>query len=133
LLNYAEACIELGEDAEARTYINMVRTRAGLPEISESGEALRQRYRNERRIELCFEDHRFYDVRRWAIGPEVYNISVLQAVIIYKLQPDNTTATIPKITHEPFETWAWQDKAYFLPIMRDEENKNPLLVNNPGY
>ncbi len=133
LLNYAEACIELGEDAEARTYINMVRTRAGLPGVTESGDALRKRYRNERRIELCFEDHRFRDVRRWTIGPEAYNISANQAVVIYRLQPDNTTATVPEITHVPFEKWEWNPKAYFLPIMRDEVNKNPLLKNNPGY
>ena len=133
LLNYAEACLELGEEEEARTYINMVRTRAGLPGITESGEALRQSYRNERRIELCFEDHRFYDVRRWTIGPEAYNISVTQAVVIYRLQADNTTASIPEIKHEPLEQWEWNNKAYFLPILRDEVNKNPLLINNPGY
>ena len=133
LLNYAEACIELGEDDEARTYINMVRTRAGLPGLTESGEALRQRYRNERRIELCFEDHRYYDVRRWVIGPEAYNITVTHAEIVYKLQSDNSTATVPEIKHEPLEDWEWNNKAYFLPILRDEVNRNPLLINNPGY
>ena len=133
LLNYAEACLELGEEAEARTYINMVRTRAGLPGVTESGEDLRKRYRNERRVELCFEDHRFYDVRRWVIGPATYNISVTRATIIYKLQPDHTTASVPEIKHESLESWQWNDKAYFLPLLRDEVNKNPLLINNPGY
>jgi len=133
LLNYAEACMELGDDAEARTYINMVRKRAGLPALTESGEALRQRYRNERRIELCFEDHRFYDVRRWVIGPEAYTMNVTQAIIIYKLQPDHTTATIPEVKHQVFETRQWNNKAYFLPILRAEVNKNPLLIHNPGY
>ena len=133
LLNYAEACMELGDDAEARTYINMVRKRAGLPGLTESGEALRQRYRNERRIELCFEDHRFYDVRRWVIGPQAYDMAVTQAIIIYRLQPDNTTATIPEVKHQVFETRQWNNKAYFLPILRAEVNKNPLLIHNPGY
>lgn len=132
LLNYAEACIELGEDPEARTYINMVRTRAGMPDVTESGEALMERCRNERRIELAFEDHRFYDVRRWVIGPDAYQPAHV-AKIRYKLNPDKTTATIPTITHEYFEKYSWNDKAYFLPFLRDELNKNTSLIQNPGY
>jgi starch-binding outer membrane protein, SusD/RagB family len=132
LLNYAEACIELGEDAEARTYINMVRTRAGLPGVTESGAALRARYRNERRIELMYEDHRFFDVRRWVIGPEGYG-PFYKANVTYKLLPDKTTAPVPTVFHEVLETRAWLDKAYFFPIMRDEMNKNNLLVQNPLY
>jgi len=132
LLNYAEACIELGEDAEARTYINQVRRRAGLPGLTESGDALRTRYRNERRIELAFEDHRFYDVRRWVIGPEALDVTTV-ADIVYKLNADHTTATVPTITHKVFETHTWQNKAYFLPILRNEMNKNDLLKQNPDY
>ena len=72
LLNYAEACIELGEQDEAKQYINMVRRRVGMPDITDSGDALVRRYHNERRIELAFEQHRFFDVRRWMIGDQVY-------------------------------------------------------------
>lgn len=132
LLNYAEACIELGEYPEARIYINKIRTRAGLPGVTESGEALMERYRNERRIELCFEDHRFYDVRRWLIGAQAYS-PIHVAKIVYKLNPDHTTATVATVTRELFENHAWSDKAYFLPFMRDELNKNDLLIQNPGY
>lgn len=132
LLNYAEACIELGQDAEARTYINKVRHRAGQPDVTESGNALRQRYRNERRIELCFEDHRFFDVRRWVIGPEAYKPATA-ANIRYKLNADHTTATIPTIIHKQFQTRKWDNKAYFIPIMRTELNKNDQLIQNPGY
>jgi len=133
LLNYAEACIELGEDGEARTYINMVRRRAGQPDITtESGDALRARYRNERRIELCFEEHRIHDVRRWVIGPEAYH-PALKANVIYELLPDNTTSAVPTITHEVFQTRSWLDKAYFMPILRAEMNKNDQLIQNPGY
>lgn len=132
LLNYAEACIELEEYAEARTYINMIRKRAGQPELTESGAVLRERYRNERRIELCFEEHRIHDVRRWAIGPQAYK-PVLTAKVIYKLLPDKTTSTVPTITHEVFQTRTWLDKAYFMPILRAEMNKNSSLVQNPGY
>lgn len=132
LLNYAEACIELGEEDEARKYINMVRRRAGQPEITESGEELRERYRNERRIELAFEEHRIHDVRRWVIGPEAYR-PVLRANVVYKLLPDKTTSPIPTITHEVFQERSWLDKAYFMPITRAEINKNELLIQNPGY
>ncbi|MEJ7740741.1 MAG: RagB/SusD family nutrient uptake outer membrane protein [Chitinophagaceae bacterium] len=132
LLNYAEACIELGQDAEARTYINMIRKRAGLPDVTESGANLRARYRNERRIELMYEDQRFYDVRRWVIGPEGYN-KVYKANVLYKLLSDKTTSTVPTIKHEVLETRAWIDRAYFFPILRTEMNKNDKLVQNPGY
>ena len=132
LLNYAEACIELGEDAEARNYINMVRKRAGQPDLTESGDELRIRYRNERRVELCFEEHRIHDVRRWVIGPEAYH-PVLKANVRYKLLPDKTTSSTPTITHEIFQTRSWNDKAYFMPITRDETNKNSSLIQNPGY
>jgi hypothetical protein len=132
LMNYAEACIELGEDGEARKYINMVRKRAGMPDMTESGTALRERYRNERRIELAFEDQRFYDVRRWMIGPKAYT-GAMAASIVYKLNADKTTATIPTISHKLYESYSWNDKAYFLPILRSEMNKNDKLIQNPGY
>ena len=132
LLNYAEACIELGQEPEARTYINMIRKRAGLPGVTESGTALRDRYRNERRIELMFEDQRFYDVRRWVIGPQTYS-KVYKANVTYQLLPDHTTSTVPTIFHEVLETRAWINKAYFFPILRSEMNKNDKLIQNPDY
>ena len=52
VFNYVEACIELGEDAEARTWLNKIRFRSGMPALTESGAALKDRYRNERRIEM---------------------------------------------------------------------------------
>jgi starch-binding outer membrane protein, SusD/RagB family len=133
LLNYAEACIELGEDEEARKYINMVRARAGMPGVTESGDALKARYRNERRIELMFEDQRYFDVRRWVIGNQAYGKSVSAIRIVYPLLPDKTTSTVPTYTPFQFEAWAWLDKAYFHPILRTEMLRNELLVQNPGY
>jgi len=132
LLNYAEACIGLGQDDEAKTYLNMVRKRAGMPDITETGIALRDRYRNERRIELAIEDQRFYDVRRWLIGPQAY-VAAYKVEVVYELLSDNTTATIPTITPKVHVEYSWNDKAYFLPILREEMNKNPKLMQNPGY
>ena len=132
LLNYVEACIELNQDGEARTYLNMIRKRAGMPDITESGSALRDRYRHERRIELAFEGNRFYDVRRWVLGPQAY-VPATGVDILYKLNPDKTTATIPNVVPKVIQERSWLDKAYFFPIMRDEMNKNDLLIQNPGY
>jgi hypothetical protein len=132
LLNYAEACIELGEEGEAKTYLNMIRKRACMPEITDSGNELLARCRNERRIEMLGEDQRFFDVRRWLIATEAYH-DMYGVKIVYELQPDHTTATIPTITPYQITTGCWDDKAYFLPISRDELNKNSELVQNPGY
>lgn len=133
VLNYVEACIALGEYEEARLHLNSVRKRAGLPPVTASGDELRDLYRLERRIELALEDHRIWDVRRWAIGPEAYDKTVTRAEVVYKLLPDKTTDTVPTITHVPLESYEWIDKAYFFPILRDELNRNNLLIQNPGY
>lgn len=132
LLNYAEACIELGEDAEAQAYINLIRKRAGLPNITVTGTNLQTAYRNERRIELAFEEHRFFDVRRWLIGPEAYS-PAYQAKVIYPLNADKTTSSTPIISHVKFEDRKWDNKSYFFPIFREELNKNNMLIQNPGY
>lgn len=65
LLMYAEACNESGDDANARTALNQVRSRVGLSDVSATGTALRQAIRTERRLELACEGHRLYDIRRW--------------------------------------------------------------------
>jgi len=132
LLNYAEACIELGDEAEARLYINKIRTRAGLPAVKESGVALRERYRHERRIELAFEDHRYFDVRRWMLAPDVYKD--VQAIhIVHKLNPDRETTTPVYTVLPSVQRRDWKDRFYFLPIKLDEMNRNPNLVQNPLY
>jgi hypothetical protein len=133
LLNYAEACIELGEYDEAKLYLNKIRKRAGMPDITDTGNTLKERYRNERRIELAFEDMRMWDVRRWAIGSDAYT-NARGVAIIYKMDPQtHITDTDPTITPREFETRAWLDKAYFFPIPRTEMNRNEKLVQNPGY
>jgi starch-binding outer membrane protein, SusD/RagB family len=145
LLNYAEACIELGQDAEARTYINMIRKRAGQPDLpgSLTGDALRQAYRHERRIELAFEDHRFWDVRRWMIGDVAYRqtsavdvrYNTTEVTVPAYRKADGSTYGAPIYSKKdtPGDARAWNKKCYFFPIMRDEMNKNTLLVQNPGY
>jgi hypothetical protein len=147
LLNYAEASIEenTGSDlADATTNINMIRTRAGQPPLAAglSQTDLRAAVRHERRIELAFEDHRFWDVRRWVIGPAAYH-PVHRAEVKYLTssaattyrQADGTTWGAPVYSNQLIgvETRAWNDKCYFFPILRDEMNKNTKLIQNPGY
>lgn len=65
LLMYAEACNELNDDTHAQAALNRVRNRAGLASVSVTGNELRHAIRNERRLELAFEQNRLYDIRRW--------------------------------------------------------------------
>lgn len=65
LLMYAEACNELSDDTHAQAALNRVRNRAGLSPVSVTGNELRHAIRNERRLELAFEQNRLYDIRRW--------------------------------------------------------------------
>ncbi|MBA4849654.1 RagB/SusD family nutrient uptake outer membrane protein [Emticicia sp. BO119] len=145
IFNYAEACIELGEDAEARTWLNKIRFRSGMPALTESGDALRQRYRNERRIEMAFEEQRYHDARRWMIAPTTLGrkaniITVLgtlkpgKTVSLYKYDPNSYNYEYKVTDMDPGkENRTWLDKMYFLPIHRDEMNRNNKLVQNPGY
>jgi len=145
VFNYAEACIELGLDAEARAWLNKIRFRSGMPALTESGDALRQKYRNERRIEMAFEEQRYHDARRWMIaGPtlgrkvQIMNvIGTLKAgktVTLYKYDPTSYDYQYKVVEMDPGkENRAWLDKMYFLPIHRDEMNRNKNLIQNPGY
>ncbi len=145
VLNYAEACIELGQDAEAKTWLNKIRFRSGMPELTETGTALRDRYRNERRIELSFEEHRYHDARRWMIAPTTLGRGIKSIHVDATLKAGqsprapykfdktvyNYTYTVEDNTSN--ETRQWNDKMYFRPIVRDEMNRNTKLVQNPGY
>lgn len=145
VLNYVEACIELGEEAEARAWINKIRLRAGLFAINDSGAALKERYRNERRIELAYEEHRFFDARRWMIAPTTLGRKVTlinifgqlkpgKTVDVYKYDTNNYNYTYTVGNLNPgIENRSWNDKMYFSSFNRDEINRNTELVQNPGY
>ena len=145
VFNYAEACIELGEDEEARTWLNKIRFRSGMPAITESGEALKDRYRNERRIELAYEEHRYFDARRWMIAPTTLGRKITFINVVGKFKPGQSLSgkykhdetiynyTYTPVTDQNHENRTWMDKMYFRPITRDEMNKNDKLIQNPGY
>lgn len=145
VLNYVEASIELGDEAEARNWLNKIRFRAGMPAVTASGEELMEIYRNERRIELVYEEHRYHDARRWMIaeetlGEQVGIISIIgelrpgAAVSLYRYDPESYEYTYTPQELDPgIENRQWLDKMYYLPISRDEMNRNDELVQNPGY
>jgi hypothetical protein len=137
LLNYAEASIELNELQDAVDALNQIRRRAGMPEFSAGmGQAaLREEYRNERRIEMAFEEQRFFDVRRWMIAPEVMDVNAYGINIYLEGDDPLDRSTWHDYRYEThsIQDRAWDDKMYFTPISRDELNRNSLLVQNPGY
>jgi starch-binding outer membrane protein, SusD/RagB family len=132
LLIKAEALIALGQEDDAREIINTIRARVNMPAIADTGTDLVERLRNERRIELAFEDHRFFDIRRWMIAPNVHD-NAKGINIRYPLNPDKTTSTIPDYSIVNVQDRAWNNRFYFLPIGLDEMNKNDQLVQNPLY
>ncbi|HUR09729.1 MAG TPA: RagB/SusD family nutrient uptake outer membrane protein [Flavitalea sp.] len=132
LLNFAEAAIALGKETEAKVYLNKIRKRAGMPDITESGAALVDRYRNERRIEMAFEDQRYFDVRRWMIAPAAY--ADAQGVSIRtKVDANGVPIAPPVYSVITAQDWAWNPRFYFFPIKLDEINRNYKLVQNPLY
>jgi hypothetical protein len=144
LLNYAEACLGLGQETEAKQYINMIRKRAYMPDITETGSALIDRYRNERRIELAFEDARYFDVRRWMIAPQSYD-DATQVEVVYPADANGNPTGTPVYNPTGWpsakgsgnvaiaQQRAWNARFYFLPIQLDEMNRNDKLMQNPLY
>lgn len=129
LLNYAEAAIELGKSTEATWAINQVRERAGIKMLTEA-EVTVQKVRHERQVELAFESHRYWDIRRWRVADQLLNNTMTGILLPYYLLQKNAyvfkrgTAGYPK-TFTP--------NMYYERISPDEINKNSLLTQNPGY
>lgn len=127
-LNLAEAYFMTGNEEDAIKALNVIRKRARMPEVNDSGETLLNRIRNERRVELAFEEHRYFDVRRWKLGEEYLNKPVT-GVTILRL-PDGTKKYNPgKIVEER----KFVERMYWLPIPKSETDKNPKLIQNHGY
>jgi len=145
VLNYVEANIELGQETEARNWLNKIRFRAGMPATTTSGAALRQVYQNERRVELAYEEHRYHDARRWMIASATLGRKIQFVNVIGNLKPGALAPapyrhdeTLYNYSYTPLvdnslENRTWLDKMYFRPISRDEVNKNSKLIQNPGY
>ncbi len=134
LLNYAEASIELNEIPDALTALNQIRRRAGMPDLT-AGPNLRDEYRNERRVEMAFEEQRFFDVRRWMIAPQALSRDAV-GINIYAQgasPTDRSTWTNVQYETHSIQQRAWLDRMYFMPIPLSELNRNARLKQNPGY
>lgn len=128
LLIYAEALNEFGgPNAEVYNAINAVRNRAGMPALAGLTQSqMRDRIKNERRVELCFEEQRFFDVRRWKDGESNFNGAVRGMKI---------TKVGTALTYSPFviENRTFTSKNYWYPFQQSEINKANKLIQNPGY
>lgn len=126
-LNYAEALNEVeGPTNRVRELVNVIRRRANCIEIPAglTQDEMRERIRHERRIELCFENHRFWDVRRWMIAEQVDNKTVHRVTVAA-----DGTISYPVFQHRVFDP----SKHYLFPIPQKEIDKNRLLEQNPGW
>jgi len=133
-LNYAEAVNEAygpnsrypGTVLTARQALNQIRQRSELPNIASTSDpsVLREKIRHERRIEFAFEDHRFWDVRRWMIASDVLN-SIIKGVDIEK-NDDVFEYTVVSVENRVFE-----EKMYFYPIPQKDINIMKEWPQNP--
>ncbi len=137
LLTYAESMVEAFDSPDytdatftqsARWALNQVRANASMPDVTVAGkEEFTEKLRNEWRVEFAFEDHRFWDIRRWKTGRqtqrELYGVKILPG--------SSGTLVFSKFL---YENRAWDDKMNLFPIMQTELFKNPNLApQNPGW
>lgn len=132
-LNYAEAMYHIGDEATARKYVNLIRERARegkdvLPDITVSGDELLKKIQHERKIELAFEEHRYYDVRRWKIAEQTENKTERRIHIVKDLATGKKSYSFVDVQERKF-----LPQHYLMPIPRSEIQKNPLLEQNPYY
>ncbi|WP_173002956.1 RagB/SusD family nutrient uptake outer membrane protein [Chitinophaga sp. SYP-B3965] len=132
LLNYAEALNESSDAPPQEVYdvLNQVRSRDSvkMPPVPTGlgKDDMRLRIRHERRIELCMEPHRFWDVRRWRIGTEVFKD-------IYGMRITKPTSTTFKYEKFLVESRTYKPAFDLFPIPQSEMERNKALIQNPGY
>lgn len=134
LLNYAEAQNEAtGPDPSVYEAVNRIRSRNGveMPPLPQglSQDEMREAIRQERRIELAFEEHRFYDVRRWMIAMETENEPAYGIDITR--EEDGSFSYEVEVA---LEGRNFEERHYWLPIPREEIlASDNQLEQNPGY
>lgn len=135
LLNYAEAQNEANQGPDLLVYgsINEVRNRAGLPDLPEGldYEGMKARIMQERKVELAFEGHRFWDLRRWKLAESVLNNKYFHGI---KITEENGVKNYEIIELNMLPKQVFLPKHYLMPININEIEKNPNLGNNnDGY
>jgi hypothetical protein len=139
LLDYAEATNEFsGPTADVYNVLFQLRQRAGifpgangyygLP-MNMDQATMRAAIQNEKRIEMAFEEKRYWDIRRWKIAASVYNTAPLVGMDI--VQPGNGLLSYNRV---PVLTTSFKDpQMYLYPIPYSEVVKNPQMKQNPGW
>jgi hypothetical protein len=137
LLNAAEATNEYsGPTTEVYDWLKLIRTRAGIQagsngmfglKVAMTKEEMREAIRHERRVELAFEEHRFWDVRRWKIALQTENAETHGMEITRAANGSFSYRTIVVRKH------VFTEAMYFWPIPQSEITKSPSLKQNPGY
>ena len=144
-LNYAEAANEaygpktaapVAGAITAEQAINVIRTRIGMPDVlsayTVSKDAFRPRIKNERNIELCFEGHYYFDIRRWKDAPVAY-AGPLMGVDIEKVPVSTTYPTGFKYTRYALSAdrqSSWKEAMYYLPFNTEDTYKMKNFVSN---
>lgn len=137
-LNLAECYAALDNEGEALANLNEIRRRAGISELTGSdvtgSMTLTDWVRNERFVELFEEGHRYYDLRRWAIAPQMLKAGMRYGLDGLRVNPSFEDFNKPTQVNQPFK---WDDKLYLMPVWSrsdmDELYSNPQLVQAPGY
>lgn len=133
-LSVAECLAALDRPKEALTYLNVVRERAGIPDVTE--EMLNDMpamdwIRNERFVELWGEGLRYYDARRWMIAPEVFAAGVRKGLNMEQVEePTFEELNQSVIVNQDYK---WENRMYLAPIFANETYKNPQMVQAPEY
>lgn len=130
LLNYAEAAAELGQMADALAATNEIRKRAGIALLVSVDLT---KIRHERMVELAFENHRFWDLRRWRIATEVLNNTQFHALYPWLVWEEGKTPEQMKYVFEvvnaPKNPRTFPEKLYYEPLPQG----NPTYIQNPLY
>lgn len=128
LLNMAEAAFYLNKPDESLDLINQIRNRAGMFERTEITEDF---IRHERQIELAFENHRYWDIKRWRLAVDLLDGVNMQG-LVFEYNLDNGLYTIT-LKNAETQVRSFGQERYYLPIDQDIISDNPNLVQNPGY
>ena len=135
LLNQAEAAFELGEKPIALAAINQVRARAGIKLLTEA-ELTLERLRNERKVELAFEDKRFWDIRRWRIGTELFKSTYASGLWPYlKYNNGDYRYIFESVRGYPIDGGLpriFNQRDYYSNLS-GYISTNENIVNNPGW
>lgn len=130
LLNYAEAAYELNKQDDALEAVNKIRERAGIKLLDNID---MDKIRHERKVELAFENHRYWDLRRWRLAEEELTRSFSGLQYQYDYQSGKFKVIVIDDVDGVLTPPKFLKKNYYFPITVSRIAANPNLVENPGY